>query len=281
MPKAFHFLHSGWTPMGIFFSKAISCQIFSRMLSVLEIQFSGCYTFASYQYVVRFQEIVKMAQPRPAHVATSFFNIHNIITRGLRVSIEGVQTGRQQGFPDEKNREGLFHYIGALCSVLNAHHLTEEEIAFPYFQEILPNAPYAALIFWHQKMLEVLDEIQQALDQCRKVDQLEANLGILENALTRLNDMWRPHIQSEMDQFFAKADALISVEEQLRLVGLFSEHDLKIAVPHPLTIPFMLYNLPPQDRPVFAQGIPAEIVQNHVPNTWKAQWEPMTPFLLV
>ena len=92
--------------------------------------------------------------------------------------------------------------------------------------------------------------------------------------------MWHPHIQIETSAFISKADALIPVEEQLKLVGQMAEHDLKIAVPHPLTVPFMLYNLPEEDRAVFSQGIPVEVVKKFVPVTWKEQWESMTPYLL-
>jgi hypothetical protein len=42
----------------------------------------------------------------------------------------------------------------------------------------------------------------------------------------------------------------------------------------------MLYNLPVEDRKVFSQGIPAEVLQNLVPVVWKEKWESMTPFLL-
>jgi hypothetical protein len=45
-------------------------------------------------------------------------------------------------------------------------------------------------------------------------------------------------------------------------------------------VPFLLYNLPPEDREVFSQGLPVEIIQHFVPVVWKEQWASMTPFLL-
>ena len=222
-----------------------------------------------------------MSKQQEANIAVSFLNIHSIITRALRVSIDSVQGFSQSGFKSEASREGFFNYIRALASVINAHHLTEDEIAFPYFRDKLPEAPFDSLNATHQEMVQILGEIKVAVEKCEKNDQLATGLSNLESALTRLNDMWHPHIQIETDEFINKADALIPVEEQLRLVRLFGEHGQKNAVPPYLTVPFMLYNLDVEDRKVFSMGMPAEVLQNLVPVVWKEKWESMTPFLLV
>jgi hypothetical protein len=129
-------------------------------------------------------------------------------------------------------------------------------------------------------MVGMLDEIKLAVEECQRSDQLEAGLRKLEDALTRLNESWQPHIQMETDEFIAKADALIPVEEQLRLTRLFAEHGQKHAVPPYLTVPFLLYNLPEEDRKLFSQDMPAEVLQNLVPVVWKEKWASMTPYLL-
>jgi hemerythrin-like domain-containing protein len=221
-----------------------------------------------------------MSNQQESNVAVSFFNIHNIITRGLRVSLESVQEVIQRGFQDEESQEGFFNFIRALTSVMNAHHLTEDEIVFPYFRDKLPEAPFDSLTYYHHLMVLILDEINLAVGKCANKDQLETELMNIENALARLNEEWPYHIQPETDEFINKADALIPVEEQLRLVRLFAEHGLKNAVPHYLTVPFMLYNLPLEDRMIFSQEMPAEVIQNLVPVVWKEKWESMTPFLL-
>jgi hemerythrin-like domain-containing protein len=221
-----------------------------------------------------------MLKQQESNIAASFLNIHNIITRGLKVSIESVQGVLKHGFQNETRREGLFKYIRALASVLNAHHLAEDEVAFPYFREKMPKAPFDDLVSWHRGMDEILAEINLAVGKCEKNDQLEINLGKLENALIRLNESWLQHIEFETDEFISKADGLVPVEEQLKFIRLFAEHGQKIAVPAELTVPFMLYNLPPQDRTVFSQELPVEIVQQLVPVVWKALWEPMKPYLL-
>jgi hemerythrin-like domain-containing protein len=223
---------------------------------------------------------VPMPEQQKSNIAASFFHIHNIITRGLKVSIENLQRAQKYGFQNESSREGLVKFIRALTSVLNSHHLTEDEIAFPYFRDKLPGAPFDALMKQHQKMVILLTEIDLALDKWERAEQLDGNLIRLENALTRLYDAWLPHIHLETVEFIVKADALIPVEEQLRLITLFSKHSQKYAVPPELTVPFLLYNLPPEDRSAFSKDIPAEVVQHLVPVVWRTHWEPMTPYLL-
>jgi hypothetical protein len=128
-------------------------------------------------------------------------------------------------------------------------------------------------------MTEDLNEINLALEKYEKKGEFETELRKVENALARLNEGWPYHIQPETDEFINKADALVPVEEQLRLVRQFSEYVLKNALPLHLTVPFMLYNLSVEDREVFSQGMPAEVIQN-LPVVWKEKWESMKPFLL-
>lgn len=214
-----------------------------------------------------------------AYIAESFQNIHDIITRGLKVSIEKAGVFTEQGFADQSQREGFFNYVQALTIVLTSHHLTEDEIAFPYFREKLPHAPFTALTQTHKVIVHILDEIASLL-KSRDDDQLDTVLHDLAGSLEQLDDLWHPHIRIETNEFINKADELISVEERLRLVGLFSQYGQKYAVPPFLTVPFMLYNLPVDQRKAFSRSMPAEITQNLVPIVWKDQWESMKPFLL-
>ncbi|MGA2488677.1 MAG: hemerythrin domain-containing protein [Anaerolineales bacterium] len=221
-----------------------------------------------------------MSIKQETNIAVSFYNIHSIITRGLRVSLESAQGILQRGFQGEMTREGFFNYVRSLTSVMNAHHLTEDDIAFPYFRDKLPEAPFDDWTYWHGKMAEMLDEINLALKKYEKKGELETELRNIENALARLNEGWPFHIQPETDEFINKADALVPVEEQLRLVSLFAEYVLENALPLYLTVPFMLYNLPVEDRKAFSQWIPAEGILNLVPVVWKEKWASMAPYLL-
>ena len=222
-----------------------------------------------------------MSEKQETNIAASFYNIHNIITRGLRVSLESTRGILQAGFQGERNREGFFNHIRSLTAVMNAHHLTEDDIAFPYFRDKLPEAPFDDWTYWHGKMSEDLDEINLAVEKCEKKAECETELRNIENVLARLNEGWPYHIQPETDEFINKADALVPVEEQLHLVRQFSEYVLENANPLYLTVPFMLYNLPVEDRQVFSQWIPAEGILNLVPVAWKEKWSSMGPYLLI
>lgn len=212
-------------------------------------------------------------------IAISFTNIHAIITRGLKVSIENVQAIGVNRINKDAHLEGLNLYMQALISVMHSHHLTEDEIAFPYFRGIL-GAPFDALILEHREMVKLLDVLKNALEKREMNEQPEINLRHLESALILLNEIWTPHIQVETDEIILKVDALIPMEERVRLVEAFAEHGVKHATPHPITVPFLLYNLQPEQRAIFSQGMPVEIVQHLVPVVWKAQWEAMQPFFL-
>jgi hypothetical protein len=50
--------------------------------------------------------------------------------------------------------------------------------------------------------------------------------------------------------------------------------------PDYLVVPFVLYNLSPEQRAILAAEMPPIVTQQLVPIAWKAQWEPMSPFLL-
>jgi hypothetical protein len=178
-------------------------------------------------------------------------------------------------------REGFFNYIRALTSVLHAHHLTEDELAFPYFRQLLPQAHFDILIDWHKELAQILDEIKLTAEKVEKNDHPEIEIKNLENALIRLRESWLPHIQMETDAFIRKADSLISVDERLRLVRSFAEHGQKHSVPPFLTVPFLIYNLSEPDRKIFTQDMPPEVLEHLVPIVWKVQWESMKPFFLM
>lgn len=215
-----------------------------------------------------------------SYIAESFQNIHDIITRGLKISIDTVGEFSTRGFKQPGEREGYVNYVQALVAVLNAHHLTEDEVAFPYFRALLPKAPFTALSQTHQVVVHIMSEIEVSVKKIEDSGQLDSAIGSLKDALLRLDDLWHPHIRIETNEFINKADDLVPVEERLRLVGIFTEYGQKYAGPPYLVIPFMLFNLPVEQRKIFSQKIPAEILQNLVPVVWKEKWQSMKPFLL-
>ena len=214
-------------------------------------------------------------------IAINMVAIHNVITRGLEVSIENARGFAERGFGDGGEQTGFLNYVRALASTLDGHHLTEDDVVFPYFRDKLPETPFDLLSAQHREMIPVLGEIESAAERCEKEGQVKAGLTNLAVALDWMNDMWHPHIQIEQEHIVEKADALLPVEEQVRLVKLFGEHSQEHSGPAYLTVPFVLYNLSAEERAVFAKAIPAEVTGHLVPVVWKEQWASMAPFLLL
>jgi hypothetical protein len=96
-----------------------------------------------------------------------------------------------------------------------------------------------------------------------------------------LSSIWGKHIKIEADQFINKIDALIPGDEQRRLVKLFEQYNQSHSEPSFLVIPFLLFNLPGEEREILARSMPAELTENLVPYVWREKWESMTPFLLI
>ena len=214
-------------------------------------------------------------------IADNFQMIHNIITRGLQVSIDNLDAVIKGKTQLHEKPQGLYNYILSLAVILHSHHNTEDELVFPYFKKILPNAPYARLNADHLVVSGLLGELHAALKKCEKDEQTDSELGKMLLALIQINEMWHPHIQVETEEFLGKADALIAPEEQMRLIALFSEHGQKLSQPPFLVIPFLIFNLPADEREKFTRGIPAEVTGHLVPVVWKDQWESMKPYLLM
>jgi len=84
-----------------------------------------------------------MIEANKPNLAQDLQRIHMIITRGLDVSIEQASQFAREGFRDRDLREGYRKYVTALLSFVSAHHLTEDEVAFPYFEDRLPEMPFA------------------------------------------------------------------------------------------------------------------------------------------
>ncbi len=222
-----------------------------------------------------------MAEANAPNIALDLLSIHSIITRALSVTSEKSQQFAQGGFPDASTKEGFLCYARSFVSVIHGHHVTENELAFPYFREKLPDAPYDLLIAQHQELVHVLDEIKATIEEVSAEPQAAAALNKLNQGLRRLADLWHPHIGIEQDRFtVARLGALINRDEHIRLGKLFAKHSQKHTGPGYLVLPFLLYNLAPEERAIFARNMPFLLTRLLVPVVWKARWAPMRPFLL-
>jgi hypothetical protein len=219
-----------------------------------------------------------MSQP---NVAEGMLAIHRAVTRGLQVAVENAWRFENNNFPDETTQAGYFNYIRALASVLHSHHLTEDDLAFPYFKVLLPEMPVEQLSAQHQEMIPLLDAVQAALAQCEAAGGAPGELQALSTSLEKLNSLWLPHIAIEEEHFTVqRVGALLPVQEQVRLLQEFGKHTETHSGPPYLTVPFILYNLSQEMRAVMARGMPEEVTSHLVPVVWKEHWASMKPFLL-
>jgi hypothetical protein len=216
-------------------------------------------------------------------LAGNLVRIHKVITRGLEVASRRGAEFAQEGFPDALTQRGFADYARSLITVLDAHHLSEDEVAFPALKEKLPAAPYGRLAADHQQIEDILDEVRGMHD--KSVSMLDGltgqSLGDLGDALKRIMIVWTPHIGKEEIYFSERTvSAVMDAQEQGRINGMIAKHTQEHSSPDYLIVPFILFNLAIEDRAVMAQSMPPEIVQELVPNTWKEKWAPMKPFLL-
>ena len=222
-----------------------------------------------------------MPESSSPNVVGELVLIHLIITRGLKVAVEHCESFGRQGYPAASAREGFVSYVRSLASSLHAHHLTEDDLVFPYFREKIPDAPFDVLSAQHRALVPLLEEIRLSIEEMASTTEEGEALQHLNRILAQIAEIWHPHIKTEEEHFTQeRVDALINTEEHRRLCGLFGEHGRKHAGPDYLVVPFLLYNLPAEKRAAFARTMPPIVTQQLVPVVWKEKWEPMRPFLL-
>jgi len=227
----------------------------------------------NYKYSLNMKKDSLMTEMSP--VVGGLLRIHIIISRGLSISIRKCDEYLgKQGIPSEE-ATGFSMYLSTLKWVTHSHHLSEDDIAFPYFKDYI-DAPYNRLKDDHNDMARILD----ALDQ-RILEVSSGGIGKLREVLDEFDKLWGPHIKIEEENFTAeKLQAVIGMKEQVTLVEKLGEHSTKNAGPGPLALPFLFYNLEGKDREAFMKPIPWIVKKVLVPIIWRSQWKPMSPFLL-
>ena len=222
-----------------------------------------------------------MVEAGKPNVGADMLRVHRVITRGLEVSSQRGAAFAQEGFPSAAIREGFLTYIRAMAGVLDAHHLGEDEVAFPYLREKMPDAPYEKLMADHRAIVGVLEKLEKAAAAVAGSAGSAESLRSLNGVLATLWGLWHPHIAIEETHWSPEAIAvLMSEEENIELGQKIGESSQKYLHAPPVEIPFLLYNLAPEDREMMAKAMPPLVVQQLVPLAWRAQWAPMKPFLL-
>ena len=109
----------------------------------------------------------------------------------------------------------------------------------------------------------------------------KAGMQVILATLENLDAIWEPHIDLE-ERYFSKdaINAAINLDEQKRIGDAFARLSQEHSGPPHWVIPFILYNLEPNERAMMAANLPPAIVNELVPIVWKDQWAPMKPLLL-
>ena len=216
-----------------------------------------------------------LANPLP-NVGTDLIRIHKVVTRALEVSRQNSQDASLS----EAHRVGFATYVRALTILLDSHHLSEDELAFPFWRTRLPDGPFDRLTEQHHQMTVFIEQAKDWLGANAAAWQPETR-SKLHLTLTDLQAIWVSHIRVEEATIGPEnARQYLTPEENEHLGRQLAEHGMTHSQPGELVMPFVIYNLAGQDRAEFVNLMPPVMIQQLVPFAWKATWAPMTPFLL-
>ncbi len=222
-----------------------------------------------------------MSNENQPNIGEDYIRFHKVMTRGLDVSLQNINEFLHIGTLEKLNREGFFKYVQSFSSVLHGHHLVENEKIFPYFKDKLPEVPYERLMSEHEIFIDGLQEINTGLGQLMSENDELNSLKLLKSGFDKIDQIWHPHIQIENTQLYGQIGSLnIDLEEMIRIQKEDGEFFQEHADPAYLIVPFVLYNLSPEDRAIASQGFPEMVTKQLVPIDWKDKWTPMQPFLL-
>jgi hemerythrin-like domain-containing protein len=214
-------------------------------------------------------------------VTDTWLLIHAVITHGLRSTRRASESLAQEGFTDERAREGFVRYVRSLVSVLDVHHLTEDELMFPYFRDLIPEAPFDTLSAEHKVMETHLESLSRAVEAGETVLANRQALEAVNAAAAEIDRIWHPHIATEQRFLTPKRiDSVIDREENARLSAQIAQYSQLRLSPDYLIVPFILFNLALKTRAKFARSLPPVVTEELVPKVWKKQWEPMTPYFV-
>ena len=89
-------------------------------------------------------------------VGGDFVRVHRIITRALQVTADRSASFARTGYPGARDGEGFGLYVRSLATLLHGHHITEDDVAFPYFRSVIPEAPFDRMSAQHRHMVPTM-----------------------------------------------------------------------------------------------------------------------------
>lgn len=215
-------------------------------------------------------------------VASDLIVIHKVITRALDVAVDENVSAFEKRAARRAEYDGYIQYTKCLLRQLHEHHSNEDRVVFPMLHCFLPDAPYALLMSQHVEMMRVVEQVERAIKALKSKKQdagLQAQLlGNLQNLRAR----WIEHIAEEEAHFGPDGiSPAVSMTDRVSIGKAASRYAQRHSNPISLMLPFMLYNLPEQDRATMAQTMPGFLPRFFVPVLWRKRWELMRPYLLV
>ncbi len=209
-----------------------------------------------------------------------FLTIHKVISRSINTSVENIRIFIDSGFPDEQTRQGFLNFIRLTGLMLDSHHLTEDDIGFPYFEKDLPNTHFEWLHEDHNLITGFLKELTPIMDIFEKTDTTQENLKDIEAVLLKIEDRWNQHVGLEEEEFINIIDTLAPYEDRVKLIDQFFDFNEDLLQPYHLSLPFMLYNLGKEDRNRWSKGYSRDLLKKVETVSWKEKWGSMKPFFL-
>ncbi|HSO25048.1 MAG TPA: hemerythrin domain-containing protein [Methanobacteriaceae archaeon] len=222
-----------------------------------------------------------MSKENQINIGEDFIRFHKVITRSLEVAIQNVKEFLSAKTMEESQREGFLKFVQSFSSVVEGHHLVENEKVFPYFKDKIQDVPYERLMGQHEEIKKALDDIGSGIEILRSNGNVLNALKLIKSGLDAIDKIWLPHINIEETKLYGLVGSLeISQEEMLRIKTDFGQFFQEHSGPVYLVMPFLLYNLSPDDRSILAQELPENVINQLVPIDWEEEWAPMKPFLL-
>jgi hemerythrin-like domain-containing protein len=215
------------------------------------------------------------------NIGKDLMYIHTVITRGLYVALGYSQSSALSLHTNEAKRRGFITYMKSLISVMNGHHQLEDQIMYPYLKYRMPEVPFDMLKSQHQDMMNGLDNVVKTIEEQTSWS-FGDSLGVLNRELNDIKKIWHSHIQVE-EKYFTddRINAVIGYREQKMLSKIFNEYIREYSGPDYMVVPFIIYNLPPEERAVFSKKIPPALAQQVTSDGWKEKWMPMSTFMLL
>lgn len=206
--------------------------------------------------------------------------LHSIITRGLTISSNNCKYFIETKNIDSVYLEGFLNYNRALMTFIHAHHMSENELVFPFFKDKIKELPVDLLMENHKELQSIIESIIKLVND-PNIDQNKGSFRKLEELIETIINIWQPHIRIEEQNLSIKnVNSLVSPQEQIELLKKLTQHSQTNLVPDYLVVPFILFNLPKVDREIFETSFPEIVTKQLIPITWKPKWESMKPFFL-